>query len=108
MKDIDPGECRSRSAQGPRSRRPETVRQTGSQALLVQQDLRYKPHSSVVGTVGRFLDYREQLDTGLPAQLQTERERCDYELERYSPEYVERRLREVSRFIEQSDVLVRE
>lgn len=78
------------------------------QALLVRQDLRYKTHSSVVGTVGRFLDYREQLNTGLPPQLQTERERCDYELEQYSPEYVERRLREASRFIEQSDVLVRE
>lgn len=76
------------------------------QALLVERDLRYKTHSSVVGTVGRFLAYREQLDTRLPAQLQTERERCDYELERYSAEYVEQRIQEVSRFIEQADVLL--
>lgn len=78
------------------------------QALLVRRDLRYKTHSSVIGTVGRFSNYREQLDTGLPAQLQTERERCDYELVRYSAEYVEQRLREVSRFVEQSDALLHE
>ena len=29
-----PGECRSRSARDPRSRRPETVRQTGSQSKI--------------------------------------------------------------------------
>ena len=78
------------------------------QALLVRRDLRYKTHSSVVGTVGRFPDYREQLDTRLPAQLQTERERCDYELVRYSAEYVEQRLNEVNHFVDQSEVLLRE
>lgn len=77
------------------------------QALLVRRDLRYKTHSSVVGSVGRFTEYREQLDTRLPTQLQTERERCDYELERYSAEYVEQRLDEVSRFIERADKLLR-
>lgn len=76
------------------------------QALLAHRRLRYKTHSSVVGTVGRFPEYREHLDTRLPAQLQTERERCDYELERYSVEYVEARLREVSRFIEQAEELL--
>jgi uncharacterized protein (UPF0332 family) len=72
-------------------------------ALLVQRDIRYKSHSSVVGTIGRFSEYRERLDTRLPAQLQTERERCDYELERYSAEYVQQRLNEVSQFIEQAE-----
>jgi uncharacterized protein (UPF0332 family) len=77
------------------------------QALLVARGLRYKTHSSVVGTVGRFVEYRERLDTRLPAQLQTERERCDDELERYSDTYVEKRLREVSQFIEQAEVVLR-
>ena len=69
------------------------------QALLVRRDLRYKTHGSVVGSIGRFSEYRKQLDTRLPAQLQTERERCDYELERYSVEYVGERLDEVRQFI---------
>lgn len=77
------------------------------QALLVRRDLRYKTHSSVIGTVGRFPEYRKELDTRLPAQLQTERERCDYELVQYSAKYVERRLQEVNRFVDQSDLLLR-
>ena len=73
------------------------------QALLVHRDVRYKTHSSVVGSVGRFSEYRERLDTQLPAQLQTERERCDYELEEYPADYVDGRLREVHRFIDQAE-----
>lgn len=77
------------------------------QALLVRRDLRYKTHSSVVGSVGRFSAYRKQLNTRLPAQLQTERERCDYELERYSAEYVGQRLDEVNQFIERAENVLR-
>ena len=76
------------------------------QALLVRRDLRFKTHSSVIGTVGRFPEYRNRLDTRLPAQLQTERERCDYELEHYSSAYVDRRLDEVGRFLDQAELFV--
>ncbi|PEN08369.1 hypothetical protein CRI93_04440 [Longimonas halophila] len=75
-------------------------------ALLLHKDHDYKTHSSVIGNIGRFSSYRTRLDTGLPAQLQTERARCDYELVSYPRAYVERRVREAQSFIEASQAIV--
>lgn len=75
-------------------------------ALLLNQGYDYKTHSSVVGTVGRFPTYRNHLNTQLPAQLQTERARCDYELASYTCAYTERRIQEAESFVKTSRAVV--
>lgn len=77
------------------------------QALLRRQGLGFKSHSSVVGNVGRFPYYRQRLDTSLPAQLQDEREACDYQLQHFKVSHVEKRLRQADRFINEVDELLR-
>ena len=70
-----------------------------SRALLARQELDVKTPASVVGNVGRFVEYRERLDTTLPLQLRDEWERSVYALEQFALEHVARRLREVERFV---------
>jgi uncharacterized protein (UPF0332 family) len=77
------------------------------QALLRREGLGFKSHSSVGGNVGRFPEYRQRLGTSLPAQLQDEREACDYQLQDFEVAHVEERLRQVHRFIDEVDKLLR-
>ena len=75
-------------------------------ALLLARGHDYKTHSSVVGNVGRFPDYRERLNTRLPALLQTERARCDYELVSYPHVHAEHRIHQSNSFVNESREIV--
>ena len=75
--------------------------------LLASREVRPSTHKGVENQLGhRFRD--EQIDLQTFSRLRTDRQRCDYELDRPGPSRVKAHLREARTFVEQAETLIDE
>lgn len=78
-----------------------------ARVLLASRDVRPATHKGVENQLGRRLR-NEPIELQIFSRLRTDRQRCDYELDRPDPSRVEGHLEDARRFVKQAEALVDE
>lgn len=78
-----------------------------ARVLLASRDVRPATHKGVENQLGHRLR-NESIELQVFSRLRTDRQRCDYELDRPDPSRVEAHLEGARRFVDQADALVNE
>jgi uncharacterized protein (UPF0332 family) len=78
-----------------------------ARVLLASRDVRPATHKGVENQLGHRLR-DEPIELQIFSRFRTDRQRCDYELDRPEPSRVENHLKNARRFVEQAEGLVNE
>jgi uncharacterized protein (UPF0332 family) len=78
-----------------------------ARVLLASRDVRPGTHKGVENQLGHRL-WDEPIELQIFSRLRTDRQRCDYELDRPNPSRVEGHLEDARRFVKQAEALANE
>ncbi len=78
-----------------------------ARVLLASRDVRPATHKGVENQLGHRLR-NESIELQIFSRLRTDRQRCDYELDRPDPSRVEAQLEDARRFVKQAEALIDE
>ena len=78
-----------------------------ARVLLASRNVRPATHKGVENQLGHRLR-DESIELQIFSRLRTDRQRCDYELDRPDPSQVETHLEDAKRFVEQAEALISE
>jgi len=76
-----------------------------ARVLLASRDVRPATHKGVENQLGHRLR-NEPIELQIFSRLRTDRQRCDYELDRPEPSRVEGHLEDAKRFVKQAEALI--